>query len=112
MNPKLTLLALFVLFNLCSALLAQTINRNIFTTNGPVNATAQKGDTLYIGGSFTQLGYGARSLVRYFSKGTKPDFTFTELERYTNINAVEPDGNGGYYLAGNIPSYYGVKLEN
>jgi hypothetical protein len=112
MNPKLTLLALFVLFNLCSALLAQTINRNIFTTNGPVNATAQKGDTLYIGGSFSQLGYGARSLVRYFSKGTKPDFTFTELERYTNINAVEPDGNGGYYLAGNIPSYYGVKLEN
>lgn len=112
MNPKLQLLALFVLFNFCASLLAQTINKSIFTTNGPVNATAQKGDTLFLGGSFTQLGYGARSLVRFSPKGIKPDFTFAELARYTSIAAVEPDGNGGYYLAGRIPSYYGVKLEN
>jgi hypothetical protein len=112
MNPKFPLSTLLVFFGVCSVLVAQTINRNIFTTDGPVNTTAQKGDTLYIGGQFSQLGYGARSLVRYSPNSIKPDTTFTQLERLTTVNAVEPDGNGGYYLAGYFPSYNGVKLES
>ena len=56
MNPKFPLSTLLVFFGVCSVLVAQTINRNIFTTDGPVNTTAQKGDTLYMGDQFSQDG--------------------------------------------------------
>jgi hypothetical protein len=48
---------------------AQTIDRSIYTTDGPVYATAEKGDTLFIGGSFTQLGYGVKCLARFKPAG-------------------------------------------
>jgi hypothetical protein len=42
----------------------------------------------------------------------RPDPDFAEFDRNTSIYAVEPDGTGGYYIGGIIPSYNGVKLNN
>lgn len=89
---------------------AQTIDRSVFTTNGAVYTTAQNGNTLYLGGSFSQLGYAAKKFVRYNAGSTKPDFTFPQLDNSSTLYAVEPDGNGGYYLGGNIYSYAGTKF--
>lgn len=99
---------LFTCFNV--QIFAQTLDRSIFTTNGNVNATVQSGNTLYVGGSFSQLGYGVKKLARYGPGSTKPDFNFPQLDNSSTLYAIEPDGNGGYYLGGNIYSYNGTKF--
>ncbi|HYU64715.1 MAG TPA: hypothetical protein VEK36_00390, partial [Candidatus Paceibacterota bacterium] len=112
MKTKTAILLLMVISNNCFNLSGQTLDRNIYTTNGPVYATIQSGDTLYVGGNFTQMGYGTKLLARYEHGSSKPDFNFVELDRNTSLYAIEPDGNGGYYLGGIIFSYKGTPLNN
>ena len=111
MKTKYTLL--LVIMFICNIYLhAQKLNRSIYTTDGPVYASYQKGDTLYIGGSFTQVGYGVGRLARYLPDSSVPDFNFIELDKNNSLYAVEPDGNGGYYLGGIFSSYQGKPLGN
>lgn len=110
MNTKTTFL---IVLCLCVALLhtaAQTLDRNIFTTNGEVKSTVQSGNTLYLGGAFNQMGYDAKKLARFPKNSTKPDFAFPQLDNRSYIYAIEPDGSGGFYLGGYIYSYNGTPL--
>jgi len=61
---------------------AQTLDKKFASTNGQVYATLQSGDSVYIGGSFTQVGLGAKGLARF-----KPGNTKTR--RY--ISGVKPN---------------------
>jgi hypothetical protein len=89
----------------CFQLTAQTIDRSFYTTDGPVYATAQKGDTVFVGGSFSHMGYGTQKIARYLPDSAKPDLSFLQLPSNATLNAVEPDGNGGYYLCGLFSGY-------
>lgn len=102
MKTKILLQFLLLLIFISGQVTAQTIDRSVFTTNGSVNASVQSGNTLYVGGSFTQMGYGVKKFARYSPGNTKPDFTFPQLDNSSTLYAVEPDGNGGYYLGGYI----------
>lgn len=108
-----TNLSLFLACIICASYYtasAQTIDRGIATTNGIVNTTLQNGNTLYVGGSFTQVGLGFKKLARYSTGNIKPDVNFPQADG--TIYAVEPDGNGGYYLGGQIKNFNGKDLTN
>lgn len=93
-----------------TVLQAQTLDHSMFTTNGIVNSSVQNGNTLYLGGSFTQMGYGVNKFAHYLPGSTKPDLNFPQLDPNSTLNGTEPDGNGGYYLYGYIYNYNGVKF--
>ncbi len=90
---------------------SQTIDRGYVTTNGIVNATVQKGDTLYIGGSFNKVGFGFKKLAHFSSGSVKPDAGFPQIAG--TVNAIEPDGNGGWYVGGyDIRAFNGTVINN
>lgn len=101
---------------LCSATLlfavqitAQTLDKKFASTNGPVYAIAQQGDTAYIGGAFTQIGIGAKGLAAFSPGSTKPDVKFPEIG-YGTTYCSEPDGNGGFYLGGFYSNFNGEEI--
>ena len=71
---------------------AQTIDRKFYTTNSTVRTSVQSGNTLYLGGDFTQLGIQANRLARINSGNTKPDITFplTRPEKSCLVNSNNP----------------------
>ncbi len=89
---------------------AQTLDRKFASTNGQVNAIVQQGDSVYIGGSFSQVGIGAKRLARFLPGNARPDITFPEISNSNTINCMEPDGSGGAYLAGYFDNYDGTAI--
>ena len=89
---------------------SQTLDRKYASTNGTVNAIAQYGDSVYIGGSFTQVGAGAKRMARFSNGSAKPDVNFPELGSGNQVFVSESDGNGGAYLLGNFNNYNGVSI--
>lgn len=89
---------------------SQTLDRKYASTNGTVNAITQYGDSVYIGGSFTQVGAGAKGMARFSNGSAKPDVKFPELGAGNSVEVTEPDGNGGAYLLGSFTNYNGVSI--
>ncbi|MEM1041859.1 MAG: PQQ-binding-like beta-propeller repeat protein [Bacteroidota bacterium] len=103
-------------FRLCFGLLllllaanaghAQEADRNLYTTDDPVVAAVVAGDTLYIGGTFVTVAppTGPAAVV---NKATgEPDLAQARVGETSNlgegVTAVLPDGQGGWYVAGEI----------
>lgn len=109
---KITLLIagfLFILYN--HQLHAQTLDKKFasigINTNGTVSSIVQKDNIVYVGGDFTQVGIGKKNLVRFNHGSDKPFQNFPELGGDDYVNAMEPDGNSGFYLAGYFNSFNG-----
>lgn len=94
----------FVLFGaqvrISSALtISETPNEQTWVTNGSVNAIATDATSVYIGGSFTQVG-------PYVGCGVPLDetsaSTAAELTKVVNgqVTAVASDGSGGWFIGG------------
>ncbi|HEU4323837.1 MAG TPA: PQQ-binding-like beta-propeller repeat protein [Roseiflexaceae bacterium] len=64
-------------------------------TNGSAKALAISGDTLYIGGKFTQIGQHVSGFAAFTSDG-QYDRTFPQLGR---VQAIAADGAGGWFLS-------------
>jgi hypothetical protein len=111
MTKKL-LLILTTAFLSLNFLSAQTLNKSFVTTNGAVRAIVQQGDTVYIGGDFTQVGMQSRGIARFNPGNTKPDINFPQLGANNTVNAIENDGNGGFYIAGNFINFNGTLITN
>lgn len=94
----------------CGQISAQTLDKKIASTNGPVHVTLQSGDTVYIGGSFSQLGTNVRGLARFKPGSAKPDSAFPFLGNNCYVYAMESDGNGGFYLGGYFDMYNGNSI--
>ena len=78
---------------------AQTLEPNLWIPDGPVNAVARHGDTIYIGGDFNLVGppTGAHAA---FDAGTG-DLVAASLSRvHGTVHTIIPDGAGGVYIGG------------
>lgn len=93
----------------CGSSFAQTLNKNMMTTNGTVRTTIQDGNTIYLGGEFTQVGWAADHLARFKPGSDKPDNQFPQLGGGTGYD-IELDGNGGYYITGETTYVNGVSV--
>jgi trimeric autotransporter adhesin len=77
---------------------AQTVRQDLWIANGTVNATALVGDTLYIGGSFSAVAPATGSGVPVDETTAQGEDGFPVVNG--TINAVVPDGSGGWYVGG------------
>lgn len=84
---------------------AQNIRDDFYVTNGRVESTALSGNTLYLGGTFTQVGPFTGTGVVIDSTTGLP----LVIPKVTGVvHDVEPDGSGGWFIAGNISAVGGV----
>ncbi|MEO8711525.1 MAG: T9SS type A sorting domain-containing protein [Parafilimonas sp.] len=111
MKKKL-LLTPTVLFYCLTFLTAQTLDKSFVTTNNAVRATLQNGDTVFIGGDFTQVGMQSRGIAKFTPGNTVPDTNFPQLSANNTVNATEPDGNNGFYVAGSFTNFNGTPISN
>ena len=90
------------LFYLSVSVMSQTLQTNFPVANGGISAMVQSGNTVYMGGSFTYVGSNTgRAALLNQTTGTY-DSGFPSVNG--TINAVLPDGVGGWYIGGDFTS--------
>ena len=91
------------------AVSAQSIDQNLWVTNGQVNAVVRDGGKIYIGGDFTQVGPATGSAVPLDAATGLP----LGMPRVAGlVNAVAPDGSGGWYVGGSFMHVGGIPRSN
>ncbi len=77
---------------------AQVLDTNAWTPNGPVFVVQRNGTKLYIGGSFTDVGpvTGSAVPISFATGSVVQPFAKVDGE----VNAVEPDSSGGWFIGG------------
>ncbi len=77
---------------------AQVIDRTLWGTNGGVSTIARSGNTLFIGGGFSTVGpvIGCGAPLDLVTGAPRPPFPLVN----GGVNAVVPDGAGGWYIGG------------
>ncbi|MDX2128105.1 MAG: PQQ-binding-like beta-propeller repeat protein [Chloroherpetonaceae bacterium] len=104
MKKTLNLLILSVLCGTGNGL-TQTVNENLWTTNGQVNAIAIVGDTAFIGGNFTIVGPASgQGVVLDTSLGLRDD-KFPKVVGV--VLTVVADGTGGWIIGGEFTAVGG-----
>ena len=84
--------------------------RDTWAPDGPVHAIVHSGNTIYLGGSFTQVGQPSGPAVAFDYPAAAPQKPFPNL--VGQVRAVEPDGSGGWYLGGLFTSVRGEPRNN
>jgi trimeric autotransporter adhesin len=74
-----------------------------FMTDGFVNSVAQLGNTIYLGGQFTYIGQRSGPWAAVNASSGQRNKDYPELGGGT-VQAVLPDGLGGYYIGGSFRS--------
>jgi hypothetical protein len=95
-----------LLFSSTGIALAQTVDTNLWTTDGTVNAIVTDGSTIYFGGSFTQLATTTGSSVAIDANTAVVQRPYPQVSGF--VRALAPDGSGGWYLGGDFTSVGGV----
>jgi hypothetical protein len=80
---------------------ADQLDNSLWETNASVNAMVQSGNTLYIGGYFTYVGPHTGSGVPLDATSGAPVDAYPEVAG-GYVNAVLPDGSGGWYIGGSF----------
>lgn len=99
MQPmKNAIISLFLLFFICSSLHAQ-VDTPFFYTNGKIYQTVTYGNKLYVGGSFTSIGYSNP----YFAVGNLQG-NFKQGRHQLNgiVHCSVSDGAGGWFVGGDF----------
>ena len=76
---------------------AQQLDNTMWGTNGRVDAIARSGNTIYIGGLFTQVGPNTGSAVLLNGADGKIAGS-PQLQVVGPVHAIVPDGKGGWYM--------------
>ena len=78
--------------------------------DGNVRATARIGNTLYVGGAFTGVAPRSDALGYWLTLSTSSGAALPGLPSLDGpVAAVEPDGTGGYFVAGTFTKRYGLE---
>jgi len=81
-----------------------------WTANSTVHAIAKNGPTLYLGGEFTYLGpYSGSGVVMDTATGNR-DASWPRVDG--SVNAIAPDGAGGFYMGGSFTKVGGFARSN
>lgn len=83
---------------LATDLRAQTVSPDFYITNGQVTAEVLRGNTLYVGGSFSFVGPVTGSGVPIDPGTGAPAAGFPRVNG--TVVAAVPDGSGGWYIGG------------
>ncbi len=109
MKNKLLTILLLVVASFCNTN-AQTLQTNLPSTNGYVNAIRTSGSTIYLGGSFTYVGkpLGRAVMSNTSTSVVNTSFPNVGLESAEEVKSIASDGSGGYYIVGNFTVVGGV----
>ena len=83
----------------------------VWATNGIVNALAVRGKTLYIGGSFSQIGPWTGGLAAFSTSSGERDPRFPAVVG-GGVGEVVGDGAGGWFVGGSFRTIGGVACPN
>lgn len=103
--PSFSIVLLFILISNNEAV-SQVLNTALPITNGAVKSIVKSGDTLYLGGYFTEIGEAAGRAVLLNKISGKHDKTFPEING--SVNICLPDGHGGWYIGGSFSKVNGL----
>ena len=81
-----------------------------YVTNGTVDTVAQSGGTLYLGGSFTRVGPRTGGAVPTSDTTGQVQTPFPQVNG--EVDAMAPDGSGGYFIGGTFTAVGGVAISN
>jgi putative cell wall-binding protein len=85
-----------------------------WVTDGVVNAITSDGTKTYVGGDFTYVGEytGATAVVDTTTGALATDNPRLNLSSGQSTQAIEADGNGGWYVAGEFTNVDGTTVNN
>jgi hypothetical protein len=84
-----------------------------YVTNGTVKALARSGNTLYLAGSFSQIGPRTGALASLSDATGAPDLALPQVTGgQGQVEAIVSDGHGGEYIAGGFSHVGGVARAN
>src|SRR5262245_38107843 len=100
-----------LLFLCCVSAQAQSVRQDLDCTNGTVNTTIVSGNLLYIGGEFTYVGSAAGPCLPIDAATGQAPLSFARVTG-SSINAIVPDGAGGWYIGGFFTLINGIPRSN
>src|SRR5438552_931094 len=89
---------------------AQSIRQDFYITNGSVSAAALSGNTLYIAGSFTEVGPATGGFVPIDTASALPVNGSPKVAG--TVYAKVPDGSNGWYIGGSFTGVGGIPRRN
>lgn len=89
---------------------AQSLRTDLPITNGQVSAQVVKGDTLFLGGSFSYVGPVTGAGVPIDTASASPTASFPAING--TVQVTIPDGTGGWFLGGQFTSVGSVARTN
>ncbi len=89
---------------------AQVPSQNLWVTDGDVRAVATSGSIVYLGGTFTRVGPATGSALAWMQGSGVPRQPYPMI--VGTVNAVAPDGSGGWYVGGSFTSVLGQPRQN
>ncbi|MEX1140061.1 MAG: LamG-like jellyroll fold domain-containing protein [Bacteroidota bacterium] len=110
MRTTLRIAAALLVFFASDSAFTQTAFDSLYVTNGTVRAVIVSGGTIYIGGNFTNVGPKTGRGTAIDTATGAPDLAYPRVNGY--INAVVPDGSGGWYIGGLFTAVGGTTRNN
>src|SRR5262249_52989645 len=98
MLARLAAIASIVTLLLAGTVSAQQLRDNLWVANGPVNAVLATDTLVYIGGAFSRLGPATGAADAIDAASGAPFYAPAMV--VGTVNAVLPDGRGGYFVGG------------
>jgi hypothetical protein len=109
MLPSRSALAILAFVVVASAS-GQTLQDNLWITNGPVDAIEQAGNTVYLGGAFSRVGPSTGNGAALDLSSAQYDPGLPKVDGI--ILSVVADGSGGWFLGGLFTSVGGFPRRN